>query len=233
MLLRTVIRDEGLSEAAVVELLSQARVEADDVLATGAWRRPRIRGVETGPWDVREAAEAGVVSVADRIDLGGLRLPVGAGGRSVELAPVRDAGLDIVGVRAESGATTLELQALHARSGLCWDEVRESAVAWLRHRGARVGEWLGPAGRAVRGWLWPERKSRWAVGSPRPVRVFGCDGPGWVLRALLTGEGAAPEGDGAAAWAYELFAGAVVNASGSGSASLATPGTPITLRWPW
>ncbi|MFE4752341.1 DUF3710 domain-containing protein [Streptomyces olivochromogenes] len=46
------------------------------------------------------------------------------------------------------------------------------------------------------------------AGSYLRVRFLGHDGPGWLLRGVVTGAGAAPESTDQ--WAYRLFASSVV-----------------------
>ncbi|MFJ7201452.1 MULTISPECIES: DUF3710 domain-containing protein [unclassified Streptomyces] len=45
----------------------------------------------------------------------------------------------------------------------------------------------------------------------RDIRVLGSDGPGWLLRAIVSGDGAVP-GSGNV-WAYEIFLATVVVSS--------------------
>jgi hypothetical protein len=58
------------------------------------------------------------------------------------------------------------------------------------------------------------------------VRFAGCDGPGWLLRATITGGGAAPES--VEGWAYEVVRGTVVNSGYAPDPSADF----VTLRWP-
>ncbi|TMR18369.1 DUF3710 domain-containing protein [Nonomuraea turkmeniaca] len=129
---------------------------------------------ESGPWDADEPHPE-----ADRIDLGGLRLPHNPD-FDVRLASLGDQHVGVVVLYEES---SLQLQALAApRSSGLWDEVKTKILAQAKD----LEEREGPFGTELSG----EIK---ADGNVRPARYLGIDGPRWFLLAVISGKGAHDE----------------------------------------
>jgi uncharacterized protein DUF3710 len=129
---------------------------------------------ESGPWDADEPHPE-----ADRIDLGGLRLPHNPD-FDVRLASLGDQHVGVVVLYDES---SLQLQALAApRSSGLWDEIKSKILGQAKH----LEEQEGPFGSELTG----EMK---ADGESRPARYIGIDGPRWFLLAVISGKAAADE----------------------------------------
>ncbi|MEU1180445.1 DUF3710 domain-containing protein [Streptomyces sp. NPDC005820] len=190
-LLRAVIDAEGYTGADVDELLGFAEDAA----------RAALRGPVSGPWD---AGSPGVPA-GERTDLGGLRVPARP---DVELKFVGDKSGHggVLAVTVVHGRTALQLQAYHRTPGRSWDTVRADLLAKLSRDGASVREWAGPAGVELRADVPVVRRD----GTPATMhsRFLGFDGPGWLLRGVVTGAGAAP--DSTDEWPYEFFGNTVV-----------------------
>ncbi|MFI7497868.1 DUF3710 domain-containing protein [Streptomyces sp. NPDC049687] len=190
-LLRAVIEAEGYTESEIDELLGFAEEAA----------RAALRGPVSGPWD---AGSPGVPE-GEYTDLGGLRIPAQPGN---ELKFVGDRSGDggVLAVTVVHGRTALQLQAYHRTPGRSWDTVRADLLAKLSRDGASVREWAGPAGVELRAEVPVVRRD----GSHATMhsRFLGFDGPGWLLRGVVTGAGAAP--DSTDDWPYEFFGNTVV-----------------------
>ncbi|GAA4953591.1 hypothetical protein HD597_001260 [Nonomuraea thailandensis] len=129
---------------------------------------------ESGPWDADEPHPE-----AERIDLGGLRLPHNPD-FDVRLASVGDQHVGVVVLYDES---SLQLQALAApRSSGLWDEVKTKISAQAKH----LEEREGPFGSELTGEMKVE-------GNSRPARYLGIDGPRWFLLAVISGKAAADD----------------------------------------
>ncbi|MET7780736.1 DUF3710 domain-containing protein [Streptomyces sp. NPDC005388] len=136
------------------------------------------------------------------IDLGGLRIPAA---EVLELHLVRSEKR-LCGVTVVQGSTALQLQAFHALPDRNWDVIRGELSAKITRGGGSAKDCAGPAGVEIRA----------SVPTIRPggsmtvmqVRFLGQDGPGWLLRGVVTGADAAPESTDQ--WAYRLFTSSVV-----------------------
>ncbi|GAA3128473.1 DUF3710 domain-containing protein [Planomonospora alba] len=130
---------------------------------------------ESGPWDAEEPHPE-----RERVDLGGLRLPVGPG-FEIQL---NLAGDRIVGAIALVDGSALQVQAFAApkRSGI-WDEVRAELVTAVRKAGGTAEEAQGPFGTELLAKVPGEE-------GPQQVRYLGVDGPRWFLRAVISGRAA-------------------------------------------
>ena len=130
----------------------------------------------TGPYDVSEAPKGG-----DRIDLGGLQVPVPAG---VELRVQADPDGQIQNVLLAAGDSLLQLGVFAApRTEGIWDEVREDIREQLVKDGASAEEIEGTYGPELRG------RVRTAEGTT-DIRFIGVDGPRWMVRAVYQGRAA-------------------------------------------
>ncbi len=133
---------------------------------------------ESGPWDSGESYPE-----RERVDLGGLRLPVDPG-FEVQL---NLAGDHIVGavVMVEESALQVHAFAAPRRSGI-WDEVRAELAEGVRSAGGTVEEREGPFGAELAARVPGD-------GGAQPVRYIGVDGPRWFLRAVISGRAALDE----------------------------------------
>ncbi|MFJ8104624.1 DUF3710 domain-containing protein [Streptomyces sp. NPDC096132] len=213
-LLGAVIEAEGYTQAEVDELLGFAEEAV----------RAALRGPASGPWD---AGSPGVPE-GEYTDLGGLRVPDRP---DIELKFVGDrSGADgVLAVTVVHGRTALQLQAYHRTPSRSWDTVRADLLAKLSRDGASVREWAGPAGVELRADVPVVRRD----GTPATMhsRFLGFDGPGWLLRGVVTGAGAAP--DSTDDWPYEFFGNTVVVPEFSGPAeSRSVERDTIPLRIP-
>lgn len=169
-----------------------------------------------GPQDVTEAHD----DVA-RIDFGAIRIPA-LEGVGIDLQADPNGTLFAVTVMLGSSAVQLVAFAAARREGL-WDEVRRELRTNIGGSGGLVDELEGPYGFELRANVpvqTPEGKS-----VMQPTRFLGFDGPRWLLRASVQGQGAGAEGDPAV---DSLLDGVVVS---RGSEAMA-PGEVLTLRLP-
>lgn len=226
-LLNAVRVRERLSEPELDALLARAEGEVEETLRSGERTRPQARDGRWGPWDVTESADgsdAGGTSVGRRIDLGALRIPILSGMR------IRPEGIDpqdtgeatdrACGVTLHVADAYLQLQVFSVPEGGLWDRVRGQLVAGIAARGGTAREAIGPLGPEVRGTV-PDDES-----GTTAVRFVGCDGPGWMLRGVLTGLGA--DSDIIQEQARRIFVGAVVDIR----TATPLPNGCVPLHWP-
>ncbi|GIH76594.1 DUF3710 domain-containing protein [Planobispora longispora] len=130
---------------------------------------------ESGPWDADEPHPA-----RERVDLGGLLLPVDPG-FEIQLTVEGDRISGAVVLFQESA---LQVQAFAApkRNGI-WDEVRGEVAAAVKNAGGTCEERQGPFGAELDARI-PDN------GVSQPVRYLGVDGPRWLLRAAISGRAA-------------------------------------------
>lgn len=215
-LLSAVIDEESMSDAEVDQLLAAAEEITREVLHVGDPLLPARRGVDVGPWDVSEVD----TSRRELIDLGGVMIPSVAGS---EIKLERSGGT-LVAVTVVNGLTAIQLQAFRSDGGGSWESARGQLRNKIRGQGGVAEEWAGDAGLELRATMPVTTPSGgWGL---QTVRFVGCDGPGWLLRGIITGDGAEPKSRDV--WAYEAFANTVVVPSFSASEG----GTAIGLRWP-
>ncbi|WP_424530479.1 DUF3710 domain-containing protein [Sphaerisporangium viridialbum] len=127
---------------------------------------------ESGPWDADEPHPE-----TERVDLGGMRLPIGPG-FEVQL---NVAGDQIVGAVVLVNESALQVHAFAApkKSGI-WDEVRSELTRELTAAGGACEERQGPFGPELAAEIQQD-------GAKQPVRFIGVDGPRWFLRGVLSG----------------------------------------------
>ncbi|WP_061291915.1 DUF3710 domain-containing protein [Herbidospora cretacea] len=133
-------------------------------------------GRESGPWDSADSYPQ-----ADRVDLGGLHLPIGPD-FEVQL---QVAGEQIVGALVLAQESALQLHAFAApkKSGL-WDDLRVELSRDVEAAKGTVEEREGPFGTELHAHVPQENGQR------APIRYIGVDGPRWFLRAVITGRAA-------------------------------------------
>ena len=152
----------------------------------------------TGPWDADED-----VPDVERVDLGGLRVPM-ADGTEVQVNVVDDQ-LVAATVLQEGSAMQVQAFAAPKSSGL-WKDVRREIIAELTEAGGSAEEADGPFGPELRAQV-PVQAEDGTSGT-QPARFLGVDGPRWFLRGVISGKAA---GDDAEAETLEsVFADSVV-----------------------
>ena len=142
-----------------------------------------------GPWDVADVPDDDV----QRIDLGGLRIPVPDGTEvRVDVSPEGE----VVAATLVQGDSQMQVNAFAAprRSGI-WAEVRAEIAAALTQGGGKAEEAEGSYGPELLAQV-PSEEPGGAV-VLAPARFLGVDGPRWFLRALLTGAAGADPAAGA------------------------------------
>ncbi|MFF3959540.1 DUF3710 domain-containing protein [Streptomyces sp. NPDC001890] len=149
---------------------------------SGTGPRPAPFSRSEGPWDRSEVAHP----EHGRLNLGGLFI------RQVEDMELRVelAGETIVAVTVITGDQAVQLQAFAApeTEGI-WDTVRKEIIDGIISAGGTADEATGPLGR--------ELHARVPVELPddangfQAIRFVGVDGPGWFLRGVISGRGAA------------------------------------------
>ena len=135
-----------------------------------------------GPWDAADAPDDNV----NRIDLGGLRVPVPPETEvRVDVSPEGE----VVAATLVQGGSAMQVNAFAAprRSGI-WGEVREEIATALRGSGGTAQDGEGPYGPELHAAV-PTEVPGQGIGLA-PARFIGVDGPRWFLRALLTGPAA-------------------------------------------
>ncbi|MEV8627430.1 DUF3710 domain-containing protein [Streptomyces sp. NPDC051079] len=214
-LMHAVTEAEAMTDDEVKTVLEFAEETCRDALELDGPALTRGRGVDSGPWDVEEAHRA----AGRRKDLGGLRVLVDEG---TQIHPMR-AGGHVVAVTLVRGRTAIQLQVFSSPPET-WDSIRAQMLRTLRDQGGAAGEWVGAAGVEIR--AVSSMTSSSGSRSRKDLRVLGCDGPGWVLRGIVSGAGAAQ--DSRDDWAYRTFSETMVSlgdAAGRG-------GVAVRLRWP-
>ncbi|AWZ08943.1 hypothetical protein DRB96_15455 [Streptomyces sp. ICC1] len=123
------------------------------------------------------------------------------------------------GVTLVRGPTAIQLQAFRAAEGRSWGSVRQELAARIRRDGGTAEEFRGRGGHEI--------QARIPVVSPRGgekplnARIIGRDGPGRLLRGMITGVGADP--GSVDEWSYETFdrtAVSITEAVGPGSSAV-------------
>ncbi|MFE7588959.1 DUF3710 domain-containing protein [Kitasatospora sp. NPDC057512] len=226
--------EEGIRGDDLDRLLGAAEEIADDFVRVEDPFRLVERGTEIGPWDVSEAGWQGT----DLIDLGGLRIPRESG-LKIQVNAGRGSS-DLLEAVVLRGATGVQLQAFHATEEGAWARVRETLAQRVRGLGGEVCEWAGRAGIELRCDVPVQRET--GLQGVQTIRMLGWDGPGWLLRVTVTGDGAAP--DSRDEWAHSYAERIVVvpsfepalplslSATDFGAGRLRSDGQPIRLRMP-
>ncbi|MBX6382752.1 MAG: DUF3710 domain-containing protein [Microbispora sp.] len=132
----------------------------------------------TGPWDADDDYPE-----AERVDLGGLRLPVGPG-FEIQLSMAGDQ-VDGAIVLVQESALQVNAFAAPKRSGI-WDDVRAELAREVVAAGGTAEEREGPFGIEIAA----EVPTPGQAQGRQPVRYVGIDGPRWFLRAVISGRAA-------------------------------------------
>jgi hypothetical protein len=182
---------------AVADAKTELPVEPDDA----AWViRPDSHEPTTGPFDQSDVARRGA-----RLDFGALWLPAHAG-MTVRMDVQRASG-NAVAVTVSHDGSKLQLSVFAApKSAGLWDEVRGDMARHALEAGGKAAEEDGPFGKELRAVL-PVERPDGKKGTAK-VRLWGVDGPRWLLRGQLTGKAATD--DAAAAPFADLFRDIVV-----------------------
>lgn len=163
------------AEEEIYVALDEAEPEDGPVWPTGT-RRER----EGGPWDLADAPEDDKI---ERVDLGGVRIPIVAGMElRAELAEDQ-----VVAVTLIIGRSALQIQPFAApRTMGIWDDVRAEIAEGIVASGGTSREEEGRFGTeliADVGVVLPDGTT-----GMQTARFIGVDGPRWFLRAVITGE---------------------------------------------
>lgn len=140
----------------------------------------RADHLDAGPFEPDAAPDA------ERIDLGGLQIPMVHG---MELRMEMDQDTKVVtGANLVLDGTAVQLQAFAApKSRGLWEEVRSALRESVVAQGGTAETRTGPFGTELITRL-PVKRADGRLGY-RPARFIGIDGPRWFLRAILTGKG--------------------------------------------
>lgn len=160
----------------------------------------------TGPWDSTED-----VPEAKRMDLGSIQLPMEQGTEiQVNVAQDAQGKQKIIGVTLVRGKSALQVQPFAApKSSGLWDEMRGELREQVVKQGGKVEDHEGTFGPELKALIPVKgRKNEDGKQLAQRVRFIGVDGPRWVLRGVIRGEGASkPE---VMAEVEQLFANIVV-----------------------
>lgn len=137
-------------------------------------------GPPRGPWDVAQLPQDGI----NRIDLGGLLVPV-AEGTEVRVDVDQSSGAVVSATVATAGSAMQVMAFAAPRTSGIWTEVREEILASITGGGGQA--------RVVEGRYGPEIVASVPTGTANqfaPARFLGADGPRWFLRGLIQGSAA-------------------------------------------
>lgn len=152
---------------------------SEDPAVEPAPEQARPEHLADGPYDEADAPEA------DRIDLGGLRVP-SIDGMELRMEVDQRSG-NVTGANLVIGGSSLQVQAFAApKSRGLWDEVRTSLRDSVVKQGGTAETRDGVFGTELITRL-PVKRTDGRTGY-RPARFLGIDGPRWFLRAILTGK---------------------------------------------
>lgn len=167
-----------MSSADVDDLLERAEAACRRILESGLMTESRVRDGEYGPWDVSESWSSDV----GRTAVGTLRVPRIPG---VDILPYRvdDSSL---GATAKLVGVRFVLQAFRVGStGKTWRSSRQGIMANAVAEGGEAKEATHALGPEVMA-----RMPRAGDGKTVELKFVGCDGPGWILRGMMSGAGA-------------------------------------------
>lgn len=168
--------EAGTDEAPEADIDEAPEADTDEEPRSGA---DDAEPPAEGPYDEADAPEE------DRIDLGGLQVPLIDG---MELRLEMDQRTRAVtGANLVLDGSSLQLQAFAApKSTGLWDEVRSALRDSVVSQGGTAETRSGPFGTELLTRL-PVKRSDGRTGY-RPARFIGVDGPRWFVRAILSGK---------------------------------------------
>lgn len=171
-----------------------------------------------GPWDADDAPDDGI----DRLDLGGIRVPVAEGMElRVDVSPEGQ----VIAATMVVGESAMQVNAFAApRTAGIWADVAEEIRESLQAGGGSAEAVTGPLGLELRAQVPQEVPGQAAALAP--ARFLGADGPRWFLRGLLSGPAAV---DPEQAEPFERMFRAVVVVRGKDAMA---PRDPLPLRLP-
>ncbi|MCI3276055.1 DUF3710 domain-containing protein [Streptomyces cylindrosporus] len=214
------VRRPGAAADTLDVLLSEAEDLWVDVIDSGEMTRPQVRNGEFGPWD---STETPVPSGVERLDYGVLRVPRLEGAR---IHPFKVDGR-AVGVVVSLGDHALSLQAFRVPQGPIWEKVRPKIVQGILDQGGTAENAESSLGPEVRARIPVVRDGQRVL---QPTRIFGCDGPGWLLRGGYGGPTALT--DLVDPRARHLFTQTVVDLSAAEGGTDTEEITYLEVRWP-
>lgn len=211
-------RNRGQAEDSATSSATDSAQEASaDVTDAPAGKVPQVLG--TGPWDITQEPEDGVV----RLDFGSLKVP-GVEGMNVNLE-LDEESQTVVAITIVINEGGLQLQPFAApRNGEFWPEVREELAAGISSSGGVADVVEGNLGEELRATV-PVTNEEGEEGT-QAVRFVGFDGPRWLLRGVFLG--AAAVDDRAAEVFEDIFTACVVT---RGNQPMA-PGEMLPLQLP-
>ena len=172
------VDDLDEEDRAYEDALLLAEIEAGEAGPAG----PVAAGRPQGPWDLADAPDDEV----QRIDLGGLRVPVPP---ETEVRVDVDPQGAVVAATLVRGDASVQVNAFAApRTEGIWGEVLDEIAGALEGGGGRAERLDGPYGPELRADVPTQVPGQGVVLSP--ARFVGVDGPRWFLRALYTGTAA-------------------------------------------
>ena len=188
--------------------------------ASGASDAAAAPADRTGPWDVSE--DHGI-DLDRTIDLGALRIAA-LDDLDVRLQ-VDEASGAVASVLLADEEGAVELRAFAApRSGGLWEEIRPGVVEEVQRLGGQAETAEGPHGTELRVVIPLKAPDGQQV--VQPSRVFGIEGPRWLVRATMLGRPAV-EIDADDRWWSALDRVVVVRGEGA-----MAPGDPLQLTMP-
>jgi len=205
-------KDAGLDAAPDLDEVEGGDDVEPAPVPPGAPARPQ------GPWD---AADAPGDDGVQRLDLGGMRVPVPPQTEvRVEVGPEGS----VVAATLVRGQSAMQVSVFAApRSAGIWFDVRQEIATALRETGGQAREVDGRLGVELEAQVPTDVPGRGRV--LMPARFLGVDGPRWFLRAMLTGPAAT---DTALAEELEQALRQVVVVRGSDPMAVRDP-LPLTL----
>ncbi|QWC84867.1 DUF3710 domain-containing protein [Nocardioidaceae bacterium] len=208
------------SETGVAEDTSDSAdavtVPADTPSATAS----AAGAARTGPWDVDEDHS---VDIARTVDLGSLMIAP-LDGLDIRLQ-VDEENQQIASVLLANEEGAVELRPFAApRSGGLWEEIRPGVVEEVTRLGGKSEETEGPHGTELRVVIPLKAPDGQQV--VQPSRVFGIEGPRWMVRATMLGRPAVEVAEDAAWW--DALSHVVVVRGNDAMA----PGDPLPLTMP-
>lgn len=203
-ILSEMLDEESLDDGERDELFRSSELLVMGIVGAELRLHRGTRGRDLGPWD---EAERGF-QPDTMVDLGALKI-LAAGVTRID--PMLLEGKPI-SVTVIGGRSAIQLQVFRSSETVSWDAVRHKMMRTIAAEGSTSSERSGRGGVELKVEL--TRRDQSGVRHRRvPMRILGCDGPGWLLRGIVTGIEGSP--DSAGDWSYGMFEGAIVALSES------------------